>query len=74
MLPYWDWTSTEAFNKIFNANAFGGNGLPSDGWIVQNGKFGKVADDFHINVYPVSIPDSVPRAVKCCKSPTFVPN
>ncbi len=60
MLPYWDWTSTEAFNKIFNANAFGGNGLPTDGWIVQNGKFGKIADDFHVNVYPASIPDTTP--------------
>ncbi|MFZ4477044.1 MAG: tyrosinase family protein [Saprospiraceae bacterium] len=57
-LPYWDWTDNASFTKIFNANAFGGNGAPMDSFIVQNGRFGKTANQFRINYFPISIPDT----------------
>lgn len=58
MLPYWDWLDQTAFTKIFSANAFGGNGFPPDGFVVQNGRFGKSAGMFKLNYYPISIPDT----------------
>jgi tyrosinase len=57
-LPYWDWTDNNAFNKIFSANAFGGNGVPTDSFIVQTGRFGKQAGQFRLNYYSISIPDT----------------
>jgi tyrosinase len=59
-LPYWDWVNNTAFTKVFSPNAFGGNGLPTDDYIVQNGRFGKGSGQFKVNIYPISIPDSIP--------------
>lgn len=47
-LPYWDWTDRSYDSYLFSTKFMGSDGLPTANYEVQDGAFGKKANQFHV--------------------------